>query len=557
MKHSYLTRNIVLFLLSLGAWDLVQASENPGRALKRAKYLLNGQFPSDSELQATGVDDNSYKTAVRGFLDSQLFYDATLRYHERLFGTGLQSDYLDELLNDNLEGNGSKLAKVFCGREKGRLTCDWASSDDARRVSSCPANWQVATTAFWYPGLVTWVCPTLQRSCGSDLSKCLVVEQDSSLALNAELGTTEAFDAKSSVVKSLSRQSAGIATGVVIGNYPYTKVLEPGLTAVDGAIAYLYQQSHHFDLSKMNVGTSLLNYSKQVPLNSRHFTLINTGSSYEQGGVISTFGWLRRYEKNRTRGNQVYERLLCRKFTSELPRVFPQDPGNLRTAAGCSGCHASLDPLADFFSTWGEGGELYTGQKPGVASTFAGQSGSSVSELSEIIRLDDAFASCTVENVWEWLMGRRFYDDEAPLRAAFSSYFFKVNYSFKELVYAVVTHPAFREGSRADALVSTPLSPPPLGQPPGTSTQLPDCSTYGSISFATHISPKASACSNCHSAGSQRQPLVTKADWANLKSLSVSMMSSGSMPPGLSGPPFSGSAWDFKELVRCWDGVTP
>ena len=154
-------------------------------------------------------------------------------------------------------------------------------------------------------------------------------------------------------------------------------------------------------------------------------------------------------------------------------------------------------------------------------------------------------------------MGRGFFDDEASLRAALSSYFFKVNYSFKELVYAIVTHSAFRDPRRSDALVATPLSPPPLGQPPGSSTQLPDCSTYGAISFATHIQPKVAACSNCHSTGGQRQPLVSLSHWAGLKTLSTSMMSSGAMPPGLSGPPFSGDIWQLKELVRCWDGVSP
>jgi hypothetical protein len=546
---------ITLFLMFvLSSWSPATADDT--RALKRAKYLLNGSFPKDDELSAVN-SDGSYKLAIRNYVDSVQFYDAVLRYHERLFGTGLQPDYLDETLKEGIDFSGTKLAKVACGRENGRLICDWASSEDSTRIASCPSTWQVATTTFWYPGLVAWVCPSVQRSCGNNLSHCIVSEEDTTLAMNAELGTTEAFDAKSSVVKSLSRQSAGIAAGIVLGNYPYTKILEPGLTAVDGAVSYLYQQSHHFDLGKLNVSNSVAEYSKQVPLNSRRFTLIHTGPSYEQGGVISTFGWLRRFEKNRTRGNQLYERLLCRKFTSELPRVFPQDPGNLRTAAGCSGCHATLDPLADFFNVWGEGGELYTGAKSTTVSTFAGQTGSSVADLADIVRYDDAFATCTVEHVWEWLMGRGFYDDEASLRAALSSYFFKVNYSFKELVYAVATHPAFRDTRRQDALVATPLTPPPLGQPPGSSTQLPDCSTYGAISFATHIQPFVSACSNCHTSGGQRQPLVTLADWANLKTLSVSMMSSGAMPPGLSGPPFSGNIWQLKELVRCWNGVSP
>ena len=173
---------------------------------------------------------------------------------------------------------------------------------------------------------------------------------------------------------------------------------------------------------------------------------------------MSTFGWLRRYEKNRTRANQLYERLLCRKFTAELPTVFPQDPGNLRETPGCAGCHATLDPLADFFKSWGEGGELYTGENLFlllVAKCY-------VADIADIVRSDNAFSTCTVQNAWEFLIGRGFYDDEADLRAALTDYFVKTNYDFKEL-YAIATHPVFLMSERG-CEVTSPLAEPPLGE---------------------------------------------------------------------------------------------
>lgn len=531
----------------------VGADPSYERALRRSQYLLNSSTPTEEQFKAWTSSEGDYKAAVRGFLEHPNFYDAALRYHERLFGTGLQDDYLEELQRDDIDNKVNKIAKIRCNRSDGadhRYRCLWATQGDSDKTGTCPEAWEQAVSVFWYPGVVAWVCPAVVRACGSDLSQCLIEYSDEAEAKNAELGSTEIFDTRSAVVKSLSKQSAGLATAIAVANYPYTKILEPGVTAVDGAIAHFLRQGHAFDLNKMNPPPDLIDLVNQVSLVDAHFRLVNTGPSYEQAGVLSTFGWLRRYEKNRTRANQLYERLLCRKFTSQLPRVFPQDPGNLRETPGCSGCHATLDPLADFFREWGEGGELYTGRKESVETTFNNATGHYVSDLANIIRGDNAFATCTVEHVWEWLMGRGFYRDEADLRQALTSYFITVNYSFKELVYAVATHPGYIEGGRADALVGDPLEEPPLGQPPGGNSDLP-CDKQ--IDFAADIQPKLGQCTNCHFVGATaRQELGSESAWRSWAGQAVNMMASGNMPPGQAGPPRIGPVFDLKEAVRCW-----
>ncbi|MCX6124296.1 MAG: DUF1585 domain-containing protein, partial [Proteobacteria bacterium] len=404
-----------------------------------------------------------------------------------------------------------------------------------------------------------WVCPSVLATCGSNLSRCFIKYFDENAAKSSELGATEIFDSSIAIVKSLSRQPAGIAAAVVVAGFPYTKILEPGLTAVDGAMAHLYRQKQHFDLTKMSIPSRVTEIVNKINLNHTRFQLVYTsgaGSNYDQAGILSSFGWLRRYEKNRTRANQLYQRLLCRQFTSELPKVFPQDPGNLRTTPGCMGCHSTLDPLSDFFTVWGEGGALYQGRGAAVDSTFAGKSGTTVADLANIIRSDNAFGTCAVEKAWTWLMGREFYHGEADLRAAFTSYFATTNYNFKELVYAISTHPAFTEGKRGDAVVTDPLTQPPLGEPPGGAAARP-CST--AISYTADIQPKISMCTSCHSADNTtgRSDLTTQAKWATYGSTAVGLMASGNMPPGQAGPPLIGSVYDLKELVRCWKEQNP
>ena len=221
----------------------------------------------------------------------------------------------------------------------------------------------------------------------------------------------------------------------------------------------------------------------------------------------------------------------------------------MRTTPGCEGCHATLDPLADFFKVWGEGGDVYSGQGAAIQTSFAGHTGTYMSDLANIIRGDNAFSTCSVEHVFTWLMGREFYHDEADLRASLTSYFVSTNYNFKELVYAMATHPGFLEGARADATVGDPLEQPPLGVAPGGEAARP----CGTVDFTADIQPSISTCTGCHGAGNgSRVELVTSTNWSDWGNQAVNMMDSGNMPPGQSGPPLSGTVYDLKEKVRCW-----
>ena len=532
------------------AWGATDLSA----ALRRAQYLLNGTYPSDAELSAGTTSDQAYRASIDRFLAHPNFYDVMVRYHQLSYGVGLKDEYLDEIQRDDIDSLTRKVPRVSCETvwsSNPRYRCGWSSDNGRQGTGGCAPSHEIPARAFWYPGVTAWVCPSVYQACGSDLSRCFISYWDKNAVKSSELGATEIFDSSVAITKSLSRQPAGIAASIVVAGYPYTKILEPGLTAVDGSLAHFYKQSQLFDLNKLNLSPALLNIVKGMKLNHTKFQLINTGRAYDQAGVLSTFGWLRRFDKNRSRAHYLYERFLCRKFTSQLPKVFPQDPGNLRTTAPCNGCHSILDPLADFFTVWGEGAGFYAGPGAAVDSSFAGHSGKYMSDLADIIRNDNAFATCSVEHVFAWLMGREFYHDEADLRAVLTSYFVTTKYNFKELVYAMATHPAFLEGTRTDAVVGDPLDQPPLGQPPGGETARP----CGSVTWAANIQPYISQCTSCHGTGNgARVELATKANWTTWKNMSVNMMSSGTMPPGQSGPPLVGPVYDLKESVRCWDG---
>ncbi|MBC7661441.1 MAG: hypothetical protein H7249_17230 [Chitinophagaceae bacterium] len=547
-------KKLLFVVLTFIITNQLTAAEDLPSALRRSKFMLTGAMPTDGDFAQAAASKDAYKTAVRAFIEGDHFYDAVLRYHERVLGVGLPEDYMEELLRDDIDGKQEKFASITCGRFTGsedRFSCTWTSNIANNKGTGCPDVWEKPVSVFWYPKIVAWVCPSVVNACGQDLSKCFIESAEETEARNSELGSTEAFDSKFAVMRSLSRQAAGLATAVAIENYPYTKILESGLTAVDGAIAHFYSQTHHFRINELDLDPEILSILKNTALNDTRYKLLKTSSpDVNTGGIISTFGWLRRYDKNRTRGNELYKRLLCRDFTSDLPRVFPQDPGNLRTTEGCKGCHSTLDPLADFFKAWGEGADLYSGRQALVSTKFANVNGSTVADLANIIRKDEAFSTCTVQNVWYWLMGRKFYTDEEPLRTALTQYFVTSNYSFKELVYAISTHPAFLEGTRSDGLVSDPLTAPPLGKVPEATVTTCD-KTY---TYVADIAPNIGLCTGCHSATSaSRQSLATESQWGALGLTAVQMMGSGQMPPG----PTNSQVMTLKKAVQCWKEQNP
>lgn len=545
--------NFILIVCSLFTLpEEVMAEEDYVFGLRRAQYLLNGTRPTERDFAIGSGDRSSYEQKIRSLINDPNFYDAMMRYHERMLGVGLPLEYIDELLREDIDNKTNKFASITCerlGGANGRFRCFWTSNAETDRSGGCPLAWEEAASVFWYPGIVAWVCPSIVKACGHDLSNCFVNYSDEDEARNSELGTTEVFDSRFAVIHSLSRQSAGIATAIVIENYPYTKILEPGLTAIDGAIAHFYRQNHHFKIDGLQLNEEILEFAKNMPLTDVRYRLFKTTEyDYASAGVLTTFGFLRRYDKNRTRANQLYERLLCKQFTSELPAVFPQDPGNLRIAPGCSDCHSVLDPLADFFLAWGEEGDLYIGGSNQVSTQFseAGCSGDSVATLGQCLQQNQGFATCQVHHVWEWLMGRQFYSSEDTLRAELTKYFIGTNFSMKELIFAVATHPAFVERSRGDAEVTDPLSEPPLGQLPGEQEVVCDQDSYSYDADIASLSDQL--CGSCHGSGTSLE-LATESDWQTWASAAIDSMGVRRMPRG-------SPDWDvvtqFRDKVICW-----
>jgi len=78
-------------------------------------------------------------------------------------------------------------------------------------------------------------------------------------------------------------------------------------------------------------------------------------------GLLTSPGFLLRFQTNRARATQYYTKFLCQPFKAPaggLPPVKPEDVfvTDLQVRAGCSYCHAILEPAASYWGRWVEVG---------------------------------------------------------------------------------------------------------------------------------------------------------------------------------------------------------
>jgi hypothetical protein len=160
-------------------------------------------------------------------------------------------------------------------------------------------------------------------------------------------------------------------------------------------------------------------------------------------GIISTIAFTTRHSSTalnaqRGRANAVSRTFLCADFL-DRPIDFPvgftlADPEEVNditsSQAACSGCHATLDPLASHF--WGfntsDAGRAWIDayapmdeelweQATGIAPAYFGvPSSNGVGALGAAIAKDSRFSACAVRRVYEAFLGRKAtLDDEGQL----------------------------------------------------------------------------------------------------------------------------------------------
>lgn len=530
----------------------VSAPMDGQRLLRRLSLDLRGWAPSYAEQQTqTGVSDVASST-VDTYLQSEDFVTVMRRYHEELLWPNLDAADVDPLQNKLSPFMLSPTTTVYMSVLRAILvrsitmqfpTCRDApleyNADGTIKVYPLVVNGQtvaiqegwVEVEPYWAPGTTVKVCgfdaqaaptgklcsdalvaqsPYLAGICGqfapyaqalnipfsnapTDCSSSLAyLSGDCGCGPNLRLCTTDAVALQ--LRQSLVDQEMRLIEDVVRTDAPYTDVVLRKRISVNGPIAHYltYQSNASFDVFGEADATS------PVPAGLT-FTDKDTWVDVDRGGrhagVLTTPGFLLKYQSNRGRAHRFYEAFECSDFIPAGPLPSPLEACSQHTdltqRCGCNACHAQLEPMASHWGRFAEYGltplsdarypktwesvcstftsmdqlfrctRFYVTDPPANSdeTTFKGylrpyeyrtpdqvaelETGPAVLAQSSID--SGRFATCTVRKMWSYFMRRvPTPDEEATVVPQLASDFKTQGYHLRSLVKSIVTQPAYR-----------------------------------------------------------------------------------------------------------------
>ncbi len=205
--------------------------------------------------------------------------------------------------------------------------------------------------------------------------------------------------------------------------------------------------------------------------------------SAHASGLLTMPVFLEKFASRRARAAAVYTAFQCKSFVSTNAELKPSTEPNLMVRPGCAGCHATLEPLAAYFSRIEETSTVYlpeskfplknpacklgkNGKAPGFCDAFydpafgdanagllrgAYASAEHAKEgpqgLADMVVRSPEFASCAVSRVTASFLGRPLSSDDDALVQSLTGTFTKAGYRMRPLVLALVRSDAYRKAN--------------------------------------------------------------------------------------------------------------
>jgi hypothetical protein len=183
-----------------------------------------------------------------------------------------------------------------------------------------------------------------------------------------------------------------------------------------------------------------------------------------RAGILTQVGFLVQYahpgrSSPTRRGRGIREVLLCEKVPDPPGNVdFSkfEDPKSAKTARErltvhrenpvCAGCHALTDPMGLSFENFDGAGQYRStenGASIDASGKFDGIAFQDAVGLGKALRDNPALASCIVNRVYAYSVGRKITADEKPLLKSYQTILDKRGYRFDEMLRLTVLDKSF------------------------------------------------------------------------------------------------------------------
>lgn len=214
--------------------------------------------------------------------------------------------------------------------------------------------------------------------CGVGLERCMPGASAGTdpvafmLPQNAPLGYSDPFDATSLAQSYWSRlwwseEAMHFIDDIVQNDRDFREVLTGRGTLVNGPLAQFYKSVAPATCcgNASSFGSVLPEPPKFYPKSEPLFdpaalpdTLPHDTAEWVRvedrgplaSGLLTMPIFLTKYGSRRARAHVVYNVFLCREFVSETAELTPSENPDLMSRSGCADCHATLEPLAAYFS---------------------------------------------------------------------------------------------------------------------------------------------------------------------------------------------------------------
>lgn len=494
--------------------------------LRRLSLDLRGTIPSVEEYDALDAADDVSQATIQQYIESDLFRLQMRRYHETMFWPNLNAVKLSVTANvlvTNREPYALRIASVGRAstyRKNPDTLCGDVPADPKIFDPAFPGQFKIDRSkltpdadGFYHEGyrVMTpyWDPSTTVKVCAFDAQETQqIVFNGKTLACNTPEGRGHeecgcgpglaycygpGAVTEKAVKGALREQLARAVDAIATDHKPYTDLMLSNKAWENGTIAFWKKNL------APNVGAPITTPDPGDPLPGGDFLGTEAWQEVARGalhaGVLTTPGYLLRFQTNRGRANRFRINFMCEYFVppdqlEPKPGCDP-DENDLTMKCNCQYCHATLEPMAAHFGLFAEAGttmmtdpsafpkqnqscvkaspsgfcsRFYVTQSDAVGAgkllpyqyTVADHHPEFVEniekgplKLAQEVIDDGSFASCTVKKLWSLLVKRDLQIDgsgldESKVLAELAKGFKDQSYDLPWLVQQIVSRNQYR-----------------------------------------------------------------------------------------------------------------
>jgi hypothetical protein len=374
----------------------------------------------------------------------------------------------------------------------GRLTPLPLDSSYARQHAGEPISCAIGTA---FPS-------SADCGCGVGLERCMPGGSNSfdprafTFPSRAPLGTESPFD-ESAQAQSFwqrfwwSQEATHFLEYLFAQDRDFREILSAHYSFVNGPLTQFYKS---IAASTCCTDATALGYAEPEPLFSTSalpdlppqdtatWTMVSDRGP-QASGILTMPIFLTKFGTRRARAHVLYNAFLCRDFVAANVELPPSTEPNLMIRPGCSTCHATLEPLAAYFSRVRESDWTYLPASlfpvkssqcavsdptrmssackrfydpaftDAQAATLRGAYASAdhveagAAGIAAYLAQSAEFSSCVARNVASSFLGRATTDDDAALILQLANAFTGSGFHMRTLVGALVRSDAYRKSN--------------------------------------------------------------------------------------------------------------